>query len=179
LNAFFSALISMLLFASGQDMPRIFFWLAGSLGLPETRLFLPMGLIAFSTFIILWLFAHPLNLMALGDFQAYHLGLDVEKMKWVALICASLLSAVAVSMSGMIGFVGMFVPHASRLLCGANHRVLVPICALSGGVLLMLTDTIARIALTGTELPVGILTAFIGAPFFLWLLVRNARMLPF
>jgi len=172
LNAFFASLISLFLFLSGKDMPRIFYWLVGSLTLPETQLLLPLGLIAGITGFILFLHGHCLDLMVLGDFQAFQLGVDPERVKWIALLSGALLTAIAVSLSGMIGFIGMFVPHGVRILLGGNHRILIPICFMSGAVLLMLTDTIARTTPIGYEIPVGTFTAIMGAPFFLWLLIK-------
>ena len=98
-----------------------------------------------------------------------------EKIKVVAMICASLLTAISVSMAGMIGFIGMFVPHIVRLTCGNDHRVMIPMSTLVGGILLMVADTAIRTTTIGNSVPVGSLTALLGAPFFLWLLFRQTR----
>lgn len=176
LNAFFAALISLLLIFAGKDLPRIFAWLMGSLSVPDPALSRPLSLLSLVAFFVIWAFSHRLNLIALGDHQAYHLGIDPEFTKKIALLGASLLTAIAVSLAGMIGFIGMFVPHGARLLFGSDHRILVPITFSMGAGLLMATDTLARISPTGVELPVGTITALFGAPFFLSLLLKSDRI---
>ncbi|MBF0548125.1 MAG: iron ABC transporter permease [Candidatus Riflebacteria bacterium] len=176
LNAFFAAFISLLLIFAGKDLPRIFAWLMGSLSVPDPALFRPLSLLSFVAFFVIWAFSHRLNLIALGDHQAYHLGIDPELTKKIALFGASFLTAVAVSLAGMVGFIGMFVPHGARLLFGYDHKVLVPITFAMGAALLMMTDTLARISPTGVELPVGTITALFGAPFFLSLLLKSDRV---
>ncbi|MBF0498943.1 MAG: iron ABC transporter permease [Candidatus Riflebacteria bacterium] len=175
MNAFFGALIAVALVLSGQDLPRIFAWLMGSLNLPDPALYRPLGILSLIVMACVWAMSHPLNLLALGDLHAYHLGLNPDKAKRMALFAASLLTAIAVSLSGMIGFIGMFVPHAVRLLFGSDHSRLVPAATCLGAMLLMTTDTIVRLSPGGVELPVGTITALLGAPFFLWLLVRSSR----
>ena len=177
LNSFFSAMISMSLIWAGRDMPRIFFWLMGSLNLPNNDVFLPFSIACGIGIGVLWIFSHHLDLLAMGDLQAYHLGVNPEKIKWIAVACASVLTASAVAASGMIGFIGMFVPHSARFLFGLSHRLLIPMTFMLGAIILMLTDTVVRISPTGTELPVGALTALLGGPFFLFLLLKNARSL--
>ncbi|MBF0410080.1 MAG: iron ABC transporter permease [Candidatus Riflebacteria bacterium] len=175
LNAFFAALISLVLILAGKDLPRIFAWLMGSLSVPEPALFKPLAVVSIITSAILWVYSHRLNLIALGDHQAYHLGIPPEGTKKVALLCASLLTAIAVSLAGMIGFIGMFVPHAVRLVFGSDHKILIPATFSVGAGLLMFADTLARISPTGVELPVGTLTALFGAPFFLSLLLKSGH----
>ncbi len=174
LNAFFSAAISLALLLAGRDMPRIFAWLMGSLNMPEPTLLLPMSLLAAAATIVVFLCSHPLNLLALGDFQAYHLGLAPERMKWLVLAAASLLTSIAVSLSGMIGFIGMFVPHAVRLSLGFDHRFLIPWSFLAGAMVLGGADALVRLAPAG-EVPVGTVMAFLGAPVFLHILFRRVN----
>jgi len=116
--------------------------------------------------------ARPLDLLALGEEPARHLGADVEAVKRRVYLAASLLTAAAVAVSGVIGFVGLVVPHAMRLLWGHRHRPLLPAAFLGGGALLALSDTVARVAVAPRELPVGIVTALIGVPVFVLLLRR-------
>lgn len=175
MNAFFSAIISMILVISGSDMPKIFQWLMGSLNLPDTRLLIPMSIIVIVTAIALWFLSHPLDLLSLGDFQAFHLGLEVDRWRWIILVCASVLTAVAVSISGMIGFIGMFVPHSIRFICGHRHKITIPGSFLGGAIVLMLADTLVKVLPAGTELPVGSVTALFGGPFFLALLINLNR----
>ena len=174
LNAFFAALISLLLILSGDDLPRIFSWLMGSLSMPEPALIAPLGVLSLVVAGLLWGMSHPLNLQTLGDVRAYHLGLDTARFKRLTLFLASFLTAVAVSLAGMIGFVGMFVPHALRMMVGGDHRLLIPGVISGGACLLMVADTVVRLSPAGVELPVGTLTALLGAPFFLWLLRRGS-----
>ncbi|MDY6819225.1 MAG: iron chelate uptake ABC transporter family permease subunit, partial [Halobacteriales archaeon] len=129
---------------------------------------LPVTLAGFG---LLMLFVQDLNAMVLGEETAHTLGIDVETTKRLLLAAASLVTAIAVAVSGVIGFVGLIVPHMMRLLVGPDHRVLLPTSAIAGAVFLVATDTIARSG--AAELPVGIVTAFLGAPFFLYLLRRR------
>jgi iron complex transport system permease protein len=121
------------------------------------------------------LYARDLNVMLLGDERAGQLGIDVERFKLVVLATASLLVAAAVSVSGLIGFVGLMTPHMARLVLGPDHRRLLPASVLTGGIVLVLADLAARVVLAPVELPVGIVTAVLGGPFFVWLLVRAER----
>jgi len=174
-NAFFAALISIGLIISGEDMPRIFQWLMGSLNMPDTRMIGPMLYPAVFAALLLWFFSHSLDLIALGEFQAYHLGVNVDRVRLIAIACSSLLTAVAVSLTGMIGFIGMFVPHSVRFIFGGKHKVLIPASFFTGAILLTTIDTLIRLAPSGLEMPVGALTALLGAPFFLFLLLKNSE----
>jgi iron complex transport system permease protein len=124
--------------------------------------------VAVPSFILLFAYARDLNVLLLGEEDAHSLGIEVERTKVMLLTTASLLTAAAVSVAGVIGFVGLVVPHIMRLLVGPDHRVLLPTSALAGAVFLVATDTVARMG--PAELPVGIVTAALGAPFFLYLL---------
>jgi iron complex transport system permease protein len=124
--------------------------------------------VAVPGFILLFAYARDLNVLLLGEEDAHSLGIEVERTKVMLLATASLLTAAAVSVAGVIGFVGLVVPHIMRLLVGPDHRVLLPTSALAGAAFLVVTDTVARMG--PAELPVGIVTAALGAPFFLYLL---------
>ncbi len=113
--------------------------------------------------------------MQLDEDQAKQLGINVERVKLLLLICATLITAAAVSFCGTIGFVGLIVPHAVRLVWGPDHRFLLPLSALAGAIFLILADTAARTVMEPTDVPVGVITAFVGAPFFLYLLRRKKR----
>jgi len=121
------------------------------------------------------MFTRELNVMLLGDERAGHLGVDVRRFKVVALATASLLTAAAVAVAGLIGFVGLMVPHMVRLTLGPDHRVLLPASLLGGAIALVLADLVARTIIAPVEIPVGIVTALVGGPFFVWLLVRGGR----
>jgi iron complex transport system permease protein len=121
----------------------------------------------------LFFYARDLNVLITGDEAAEHLGIDTEKLKKTILVVGSLITAISVSISGIIGFVGLIVPHIARLLIGPDNRVLAPFSALFGAGFLVLADTLARILMKPSEMPVGIITAALGGPFFMYLLVKN------
>jgi iron complex transport system permease protein len=122
-----------------------------------------------------FLLARRLDLLALGERSARHLGVDVEKLRVVAVVVVAMLTAAAVAFCGIIAFVGLVVPHLVRMAVGPGHRVLVPASALGGAVLLLAADLVARTAVPYAELPIGMLTALVGGPFFLWLVYRTRR----
>jgi ABC-type Fe3+-siderophore transport system permease subunit len=178
LNAIFSAFIMFL--TSVADPNRAFgmyAWLMGSLTGPDystlgvLALYLGMGLVILATQ------AHSLNLLTLGEETARSLGVEVERVKKLVFVAAALLTGAVVSFSGIIGFVGLIVPHAVRLVLSADHRLLLPAAGFVGGMFLMLADTVARTALSPSEFPVGVVTALVGGPVFLYLLTtRNLRV---
>lgn len=123
----------------------------------------------------MYVFSRDLNAILTGEEIAEHLGVNTELVKRTILILASLVTATCVSIGGVIGFVGLIVPHISRLIIGPDNRVLVPFSALTGAIFLNLADTLARVILRPAEIPIGIITAAFGGPFFLYLLVKNKR----
>jgi iron complex transport system permease protein len=127
--------------------------------------------------IISGFFMMDLNVISLGDERAAQLGVQTDKIKKAMLVMASFTAAVAVSVSGIIGFVGLITPHILRLIVGPDHKILYPTSALAGGIVLLLSDTIARTILMPREIPVGIITSIIGVPFFLYLLVKSKRQI--
>lgn len=149
------------------------FWLMGDLGHPASA-FPAVLMLGAGTLIALAL-ARPLNLLARGEDQAAILGVDVARTRIAVFLVASALTATAVTSAGTIGFVGLVVPHLVRLASGQDHRILVPGAALAGGCLLVAADTVARVLLAPEQLPVGVVTAFIGVPLFLYLLARGRR----
>jgi iron complex transport system permease protein len=174
LNAFFSALILFVQYVSNfADTYRALRWLMGDLDVASylpILAALPFVFVAFLAFA--WL-ARPLNLLSLGAEAAGTRGVNVVVAQRVAFFSASIATGAAVSVGGPIGFVGIIVPHLARLVVGADHRVVLPASALFGGAFLVACDVLARTAFTPLELPVGIVTALIGGPFFLWLLLRR------
>ena len=174
--AFFGAGVMLLLSLARADTFRsAILWTMGSLSgttWSETAVLAVFGLSATAMAVAM---SRDLDALALGEESAAHLGTRVERTKRVAYLLASGLAAVAVSVAGVIGFVGLVVPHAVRLLWGGGHRQLVPICFLAGAVLLLVADTAARTVIRPLEIPVGVVTALVGVPFFLWLLRRNLR----
>jgi iron complex transport system permease protein len=174
LNAFFSSLILFVQYLSNfADTYRALRWLMGDLdvgGYSPIVAALPFVIVAFVAFT--WL-ARPLNLLSLGAEAAGARGLDTTRAQRVAFFSASLATGAAVSIGGPIGFVGIIVPHLVRLLAGADHRLVLPASTFFGGAFLVVCDAFARTVLAPLELPVGIITALIGGPFFLWLLLRQ------
>lgn len=177
LGALLGSIISYLIISSGEKIHGIMFWLMGSFSLSrwsEAGTVLPYVLLGV---IVILLYARPLNLMQLDEEQAQQLGINVERLKIVLLAAATLITAAAVSFVGIIGFVGIIIPHAVRLIWGADHRFLLPLSVLTGAIFLILADLIARTALAPTEIPIGVITAFCGAPFFLYLLRRRKKVI--
>lgn len=178
LAALFSAVTSFLLFYGGaaHDARRLIFWILGGLGGAQwLYVWGLLGTLAI-TGVVLVLFARDLNALSLGEEMAAHLGIEPRHLRKILLFAVTLLTAVAVAVSGTIGFVGLIVPHILRLLVGPDHRLLLPASALGGAVLLTLCDALARTVLAPAELPIGIITALLGAPFFLYLLRRRAQL---
>lgn len=174
-QAFIAAALSFILAMSDEKMQSIMYWLMGSLSLSDWSYGWVMFPYVTVGIAVIWLFVHKLNALALGEEAAHHLGVPVERVKLVVLISASIVTGAAVSVSGTIGFVGLIIPHTVRLLLGTDHRVLFPVSVLAGAIFLVGADTIARMVLEPRELPIGIITAFMGAPFFAYLL-RKKKM---
>ncbi|MNZ38982.1 Hemin transport system permease protein HmuU [compost metagenome] len=123
--------------------------------------------------MVIWRLAGALNLLQLGDEEAHYLGIDVRAVQRMLLLCSALLVASAVAVSGVIGFIGLVVPHVVRMWLGADHRAVIPGSVLAGAFLLLIADTLARTVVTPAEMPVGLLTSLLGAPWFLWLIFRR------
>ena len=174
IGAFFNALTLLILnFADVETFRSAVFWMMGGLsGTGWREAGMLAGPIAAATLVLLAL-ARPLNLLALGEETALYLGTRVEHVKRVAFFAASLLVAVAVAASGAIGFIGLIIPHAVRLLWGSDHRLLLPASMLAGAAFLLAADTLARTVAAPAELPVGVVTALVGVPVFLVLLTRR------
>ena len=176
-GAFLAAITSYLMFASGDRLHGIISWLLGTFSVTSWRhvvTVLPYILIGT---VVICLHARPLNVMQLDEEQAQQLGINVEQVKLILLGAATLITAAAVSFCGIIGFVGIIVPHAIRLIWGPDHRFLLPLVTFAGAIFLILADTTARTVLAPTEIPVGAITAFLGAPFFLYLLRQRKRVI--
>ena len=162
-------------FGSDQQLRSITFWTLGSVGGATWQTILPSVVFIIGAGIVLASQASRLNLLALGEREARHLGCDTERLKRVVVIAAALATGAAVAVSGIIGFVGLVAPHLVRLVAGSNHQIVMPGSALLGACLLLAADLVARMAVAPAELPIGVVTSFIGAPFFLWLLLRRKR----
>lgn len=174
--SFLSAVIMFLITTvTGRDMHGVAFWLMGDLSTPlqpSLRWLLAGGF--FIAAVTIYTTASDLNLILSGEKEAMHLGVDVERVRIVVYVAASLLTGLAVSVSGAIGYVGILVPHVMRLIYGSDHRVLLPTAAFGGAIGIVIADTLARTVVAPTELPVGAVTALAGAPLFIYLLRRRA-----
>ncbi len=157
------------------NLPRVYGWLLGGISVTQwSQLGIAMIMLT-GAFGGGWLLRHSLDAFSLGDESAQQLGIAVETDKRWVILLGSLLTGAAVALGGLIGFVGLFAPHVTRVLVGPRHSLLLPAAALLGAAFLVLADLLARAMLPPTEIPVGILTAFVGGPFFLWLLRRQRR----
>ncbi|OEH93521.1 FecCD family ABC transporter permease [Bacillus solimangrovi] len=176
-SAFIGSFISLIIALTGEELRQIITWLLGSVsmrGWAYVQMITPFTIIGV---LILQFNAKELNAMAFGEDAARHIGVDVERRKFAVLCGASLLAGSAVAVSGTIGFVGLVIPHITRILWGVNHRHLLPLSFLNGSTFLILADTVARTIISPSELPIGVITALIGAPVFaiLFYMTRRTR----
>ncbi|HSK48825.1 MAG TPA: iron ABC transporter permease [Coriobacteriia bacterium] len=172
-----AAMTSFVMVFAREQMAAVVFWMMGGLGAaswPYVAMIAPMAAIGA---VLALSFTRELNLMLLGDERAGQLGLPVRRFKYAALTVASLLTAAAVAVAGLIGFVGLMVPHMVRLTLGPDHKWLVPASLLGGAITLVLADLVARTIIAPIEIPVGVVTALLGGPFFVWLLLHGGRSL--
>jgi iron complex transport system permease protein len=170
-----TSIATFLLLRLSQQSTRVLAFLLGGYGGAGWESVLAVAPFMLLGCALLHLYARPLNLLLFDDQQARQLGVDVERVTLVIVIAATLTTAAAVAFSGLIGFVGLIVPHIGRLLVGADHRRLLPLATLGGAGFLLLADLLARTVIAPEELPLGVVTALVGAPFFLWLLRRARR----
>lgn len=173
--SFISTAVIMLILSisRSEEAHGILFWLMGNLEQGTMGLVKWIAPVVIVSWIVCFLRAWDLNAIALGDEESAHLGIDTERAKWHFLMLASLLAGVAVSVAGIIGFVGLVVPHCVRMLMGTDHRMLIPASFMAGGAFLVVCDTVARTVLSPVELPVGVITGIIGGVLFLWLILRK------
>lgn len=176
LSALFQAIILLLLtFADVESFRSAIFWMMGSLATASWRSVILLAAYSIPASLVLYTLARPLNLIASGEETALYLGVRVEAVTRAAYFIASVLIGASVASCGAIGFVGLVIPHAARLLCGNDHRVLLPAAVFLGATFLVLCDTVARTIAAPAELPVGVITAFVGVPLFVALLVRRSK----
>jgi len=178
-GALFSAITSFLIFLSsgGEKLSDVLFWIMGGLGRANWTAITILAPIVGVGLATVFFFARDLNALSLGEEGAIHVGVNPDALTRWLLALTTILTAAAVALAGTIGFIGLVIPHVMRLLVGPDHRRLVPVSALAGGCFLVWSDIVARTIVAPAELPVGIITAFLGAPFFLYLLkTRGARL---
>ena len=174
-SSIMSAGISFIKMAAGEEVAAIVHWLMGSLSATQWSDFAVIGPVAVLAGAVCMRFAPDLNILSLGEENAVALGVNVRKMRRLFLVCASLITAACVSVSGVIGFVGLVIPHILRIAFTPDNRVLLPLSALLGGLVLCLADNTTRI-LFRSEIPVGILTTLIGGPFFIYLFMKRRQL---
>lgn len=171
IGAFFNAIILLIInFADVETFRAAMLWIMGSFAGASMRSVVTLLVYGVPMMAALLVLARPINLLSVGEQSAYHLGVDVGKLKLFLYVATSLIVGVCVAGSGAIGFVGLVVPHALRLIGGTDHRWLLPACALAGAAFMVVADALARTVVAPAELPVGVVTAIIGVPVFLWLL---------
>jgi iron complex transport system permease protein len=176
INAFFASLIMVALATTaGEKLHSMLFWLYGDLSRGRFQDFLFLVPVIGGCSAVLYGLGRSFNLIAAGEETASQLGIEVERIKWLSLILVSLMCGVTVAFSGVIGFVGLIVPHLVRMAFGADHRLLLPASGLFGASFMIGADLLARTVISPSELPVGVITAFLGAPFFLHLLYLRRR----
>jgi len=174
-NAFFSAIIMFLIsISTNTDLHNITFWLMGDLSLATWVKILFMSVLLLFGFVVIYSYARPLNLIVTGEETAMQLGVNVERTKIALFLAGSLITGLAVAFSGIIGFVGLIIPHVMRMVIGPDHRLLLPASFLFGASFLVVADTIARTVIPYSELPVGVVTAICGAPYFIYLLRKRS-----
>lgn len=173
-QSLFSSFISITKYVADPDskLPAITFWLMGGLNSVTWNEVLDMIVPLIVATIPLFLIRYKINVLSFGEEEAQAMGIDTKKIRLIIIVCATLLTASAVSVSGMIGWIGLIIPHIARLIVGPNYKILLPTSLLVGSIFILIVDDLAR-SLFATEIPLGILTAIIGAPFFLYLLVRE------
>jgi iron complex transport system permease protein len=175
LSAMLSAMTSLVMIFKANDLARIVFWLMGGLTAASWQKLYIITPVIIILVIVSGFYMRDLNIISMGDERAIQMGVQTEKVKRTLLVLASIIAALAVSVSGVIGFVGLITPHILRLIVGPDHKILFPASALAGGIVLLISDTIARTVLMPREIPVGIITSIVGVPFFLYLLVRSRQ----
>lgn len=174
-SSFLGSLISLMIALSGEELRQVIGWLLGSVsmrGWSYVQMIIPFVIIGA---IMLWTQRRELNVLLYGEERAKHLGVHVKRSKYIILVGGSMLTGAAVAVSGTIGFVGLVVPHMTRMVWGSDHRHLLPLSFLNGATLLIICDLIARTIIIPRELPIGVITAFIGAPVFSYIFYKQRR----
>ncbi|MTI68919.1 MAG: iron ABC transporter permease [Firmicutes bacterium] len=175
MTAFLSSIISLMMIFNHEELGKIVTWTMGSFNGANWNQIILITIPVLIGLIVILSFSKEMNAFVLGEENAQSLGVNIELMKKTILVISSFLAACAVSVSGIIGFVGLIVPHLFRLIFGSNHKILLPVSVLGGAIFLLICDTLARTILDGIEIPVGIITSIFGGPFFLYLLKRSKK----
>jgi iron complex transport system permease protein len=162
-------------YATDTQLRNIVFWSLGSVGGATWDAAVPALIVSAAGALLLCQFGHSLNLLALGEREAFHLGVDTERVRVAVIVLAALVTGAAVAFAGIVGFVGLVVPHMLRLIIGPDHRRLLPATALLGASMVLIADLVARTIVAPAEMPLGVVTALAGGPYFLWLIHRTRR----
>lgn len=176
-NAFLGSVNGFLLLQSGENVKQILYWLNGSLSGRGWEEFSIVVIPIFIALIFAALMSKELNVMNLGEEFALSLGVNLKRMQSISIAIASILAACAVSVAGIITFVGLIVPNIAKLITGSDYRYTIPCSILLGGIFMIISDTIARLVIAPAEIPVGVVTSFIGAPVFIWLIYKRNKQL--
>lgn len=163
-------------FSQGKTLHSVMWWMLGSLQIFDLNLLSLAGLAVAAGVILSFAFYRELNAISLGEEEALHLGIDIEKVKKALFFISALITGAIVSAAGMIGFVGLIVPHLMRLIAGPNHKLLIPASFLAGSAFLIICDSVARVAISPSEVPIGVITAVVGGPFFIYLLRKKSKV---
>lgn len=174
-GAFFNAMILLIIAIRHQEARSAFLWLMGNLASADINSLLIIAPLVLGAVVVIILYSRNYNLIAIGEETAANLGLEVQKFKRISYILASLITGLVVSVSGVIGFVGLLIPHICRMMFGSDHRLVIPVSFFMGAIFLVIVDMISRTIISPAEIPVGAVTAAVGAPLFIWLLSRGGK----
>ncbi|MDP3786684.1 MAG: iron ABC transporter permease [Candidatus Omnitrophota bacterium] len=163
-------------FSQSQTLHSVMWWMLGSLQVFDLNLLFSVGSVVAIGVILSFMFHRELNAISLGEEEALHLGIDIERVKKTLFFISALITGAIVSAAGMIGFVGLIVPHFMRLIVGPNYKVLIPASFLAGAIFLIVCDSLARVAISPSEIPIGVITAIVGGPFFIYLLRKKSKV---
>lgn len=172
---FLTAIMSIIMVLYSNDLSKIIFWTMGGLAGKGWDPFMGIVVPTVLSMIFISFFSRDLNIMLTGEKEAKSMGVDIEKIKLYILVLGTFMTAMVVSVSGIIGFVGLIIPHVIRIIMGPDNRILIPASGLVGGIFIIVTDTIARTIISPVEIPVGIITSLFGGPFFIYLLKRGKK----
>lgn len=175
ISTMLSSTISLLMIYNREQLEKVYLWTLGSFSAANWSKVIFLSIISLVSILILFTFGRDLNIILTGDEAASSLGIDTVKIKNILIVISAILIAASVSVSGTIGFVGLIIPHCMRLIVGSDHRILLPFSYFGGATFMIICDTIARTIAQPTEIPVGVITAFFGAPYFIYLLYRNSK----
>lgn len=171
-----SIIVFLISVSPNEALHSVIWWLWGNLGIFDFKLLFIVTAIVILCMLLIFILSQDLNAISIGEEEAVHLGINIETTKKLLLLIISLITASLVSICGIIGFVGLIIPHMMRLIVGSNHRVLIPSACLSAAAFMVVCDTISRTIFSPLEIPIGVITAIIGAPIFIILLKRGQRV---